>query len=103
MEIGDINILVNKAIENGFNENTISQIVFLYFKNNKKIDESYEKIRIGISEEIFNLFMNTFSVLILLFFHLLNIHQMSCIGRWRHLELILGFDYLRFVQIRGHE
>jgi len=58
MENEDINKLVIKAIENDFAENTISQIVFLYFKNDKKIIDSYEKIRIGISEEIFNLFMN---------------------------------------------
>lgn len=58
MEIEDINELVIKAIQNNFNENTISQIVFLYFKNDKKIIDSYEKIRIGISEDIFNLFMN---------------------------------------------
>lgn len=58
MEIEDINKLVIKAIENDFNEKTISQIVFLYFKDDKRIIDSYEKIRIGISEEIFNLFMN---------------------------------------------
>ncbi len=58
MEIEDINILAIKAIENDFNEKIISQIVFLYFKNDKKIIDCYEKIRIGISEEIFNLFMN---------------------------------------------
>lgn len=58
MENEDINKLVIRAIENDFAENTISQIVFLYFKNDKKIIDSYEKIRIGISEEIFNLFMN---------------------------------------------
>lgn len=57
MEIEDIDKLVIKAIENDFNEKTISQIVFLYFKNDKKIIDCYEKIRIGISEEIFNLFM----------------------------------------------
>jgi hypothetical protein len=57
MEIEDIDKLVVKAIENDFNEKTISQIVFLYFKNDKKIIDCYEKIRIGISEEIFNLFM----------------------------------------------
>ena len=58
MEIEDINKLVIKAIENDFNEKTISQIVFLYFKDDKRIIDSYEKIRIGISEEIFKLFMN---------------------------------------------
>jgi|688.fasta_scaffold1602318_1 hypothetical protein len=58
MEIEDIDKLVIKAIENDFNEKTIAQIVFLYFKNDKKIIDCYEKIRIGISEEIFNLFMN---------------------------------------------
>jgi hypothetical protein len=58
MEIEEINKLVIKAIENDFNEKTISQIVFLYFKNDKKIIDCYEKIRIGISEEIFNLFMD---------------------------------------------
>lgn len=58
MENEDINKLVIKAIDNDFNEKTISQIVFLYFKNDKKIIDCYEKIRIGISEEIFNLFMN---------------------------------------------
>ena len=58
MEIEEINKLVIKAIDNDFNEKTISQIDFLYFKNDKKIIDCYEKIRIGISEEIFNLFMD---------------------------------------------
>ena len=59
MEIDEINILVVDAIKNDFNDILIiSKIVFLYFKNDKKIIDSYEKIRIGISEEIFQLFIN---------------------------------------------
>jgi hypothetical protein len=51
----ELKILIKKAIDDDFNEIIISQIVFLYYKNDKK---NIDKIRIGISEEIFELFMN---------------------------------------------
>lgn len=49
----DIDKLVEIAIKNNFNENTICEIVLLYFGN----ECNYDKVRIGISEDIFNLFM----------------------------------------------
>lgn len=55
MDKDKINELVKNAIENNFNENIISELVFLFFKDDKKTNE---RIRIGISEEIFYLFMN---------------------------------------------
>jgi len=52
-----MNELIKKAIENNFDERTIYQIVFEFYKDKKEIFESYDKIRIGISEEIFRIFM----------------------------------------------
>jgi hypothetical protein len=58
MDKEELKKLMKIAIENDFNEITISQIVFLYFKDDMKTIKNYDKIRIGISEEIFNLFIN---------------------------------------------
>jgi hypothetical protein len=50
-----MNDLIKEVVKNGLNENDVSQVVFLYFKDKKT---NIEKIRIAISEEIFELFMN---------------------------------------------
>lgn len=54
----ELDKLINIAIKEELNENIISEIIFLYFKDDKKIIENYDKIRIKISEDIFNLFIN---------------------------------------------
>jgi len=50
-----MNDLIKEVVKNGLNENDVSRVVFLYFKDKKT---NIEKIRIAISEEIFELFMN---------------------------------------------
>lgn len=55
MDKDKLNELIKNAIETNFNENIISELIFLYFKDDKKTNE---KIRIAISEEFFYLFMN---------------------------------------------
>jgi len=52
-----MNELIKKAIENNFHEKTIYQFVFEFYKDDKETFESYDKVRIGISEEIFRIFM----------------------------------------------
>ena len=49
----DIDKLVEIAIKNNFNENTICEIVLLYFGN----ECNYDKVRIGISEDIFKFWL----------------------------------------------
>lgn len=49
--------LIIKAIENNFDEKTIYQFIFEFYKDDKETFGNYDKIRIGISEEIFRLFM----------------------------------------------
>ncbi len=58
MDKDELDKLIKIAIEEEFNEIIISQIVFLYYKDDITIIKNYDKIRIGISEEIFELFMN---------------------------------------------
>jgi hypothetical protein len=58
MDKDELNKLLKNAIETDFNEIIISQIVFLFFKDDINKNKNFDKIRIGISEEIFNLFIN---------------------------------------------
>lgn len=48
--------LIKRAIENDFDEKTIYNLIFEFYKDNKETFGNYDKLRIGISEEIFRLF-----------------------------------------------
>lgn len=52
----EINNLIIETIESNCDINIISKLVYLYFKENDIINDNYSKIRIAISECIFDLF-----------------------------------------------